>query len=251
MAAQESFQGQVIVITGAGSGIGQATSIKLATMGASIALSDINTTSLEATLVQCIEKNSEGKYISKQLDVGDVSAVNAHIATVMETFGRIDHVFNCAGVNPTKLALESVTDDYFDRLISTNIKGTFNITRACIPYLLPGASFVNVSSIAGIKPSAGTAVYSATKAAIIGFSKSMALELGPRGIRTNVVAPGDIETPSNCAVMEGREALEEAASKVALRRVGQPGEVADVVTFLFSSGSKYMNGSVVEINGGI
>ncbi|KAI9148862.1 3-oxoacyl-[acyl-carrier-protein] reductase FabG [Paramyrothecium foliicola] len=251
MATPTSFQGQVILITGAGSGIGRATSIKLAALGASLALSDINASSLEETIAQCTKDSLEQKHIYQQLDVGDSDKVNTHISTVIEQLGRIDHVFNCAGVNPTKVAIKSVTDDYFSKLVDTNIKGTFNITRASTPHLKSGASFVNVSSIAGIKPSAGTAVYSATKAAIIGFSKSLAMELGPRGIRVNVVAPGDIETPSNCAVVAGREALASAASKVALRRIGQPEEVADAVVFLFGPGSQYMNGSVVEINGGV
>jgi NAD(P)-dependent dehydrogenase (short-subunit alcohol dehydrogenase family) len=170
---------------------------------------------------------------------------------VIQKFGAIHHVFNCAGINPTSIPLEETTDEYWDRLVSVNLKGVFNVTRAVIPHLKSGASFVNVSSISGIRPSAQQAVYCTTKYGLIGFSKSMALELGPRGIRTNVVAPGYIDTPTNAGIVKGGEAVEKMVNGNALGRLGTPEEVADVVCFLFGEESRYMNGSVVEIDGGI
>ncbi|TVY68676.1 3-oxoacyl-[acyl-carrier-protein] reductase FabG, partial [Lachnellula suecica] len=161
------------------------------------------------------------------------------------------HILNCAGVNPTNLPTAEITDEYWDTLVNTNLKGLFNITRACIPHLVSGASFVNVSSVAGLGPTAGFAVYCATKYGIIGFSKCMALELGPKGIRTNVVAPGFIDTPTNAAVVSGPGVVEQYVKRVAVGRMGTPEEVADAVVFLFGEGSRYMNGSVVEISGGI
>jgi len=110
---------------------------------------------------------------------------------------------------------------------------------------------VNVSSISGLRPTAGHAVYCATKYAIIGFSKCLALELGPVGIRVNVVAPGFIDTPTNASVVEGPEAVERVRKTVALGRVGVPEDIADVVAFLMGEGARYMNGSVVEVNGGV
>lgn len=123
----------------------------------------------------------------------------------MEKCGRLDHLFNCAGINPTSIPLEETTDEYWDKLVSVNLKGVFNVTRAAIPHLKKGASIVNVSSISGIRPSAQQSVYCTTKYGLIGFSKCVALELGPRGIRTNVVAPGYIDTPTNAGIVKGGE----------------------------------------------
>jgi NAD(P)-dependent dehydrogenase (short-subunit alcohol dehydrogenase family) len=177
--------------------------------------------------------------------------VNNFIASVVRKHGHIDHIFNCAGVNPTTIPTAEITDAYWDKLINTNLKGTFNITRACIPHLQSGSSFVNVSSTCGLQPNAKFPVYCATKYAVIGFSKSIALELGPKGIRTNILAPGYIDTPTNASVVEGPESVARAADGVSLGRVGTPEEIADVVAFLFSEDSRYMNGSVVEVSGGL
>lgn len=135
--------------------------------------------------------------------------------------------------------------------MNTNLKGIFNITRAVIPHLESGSSFVNVSSTAGLRPSAQTAVYCATKAAIIGFSKSVALELGPKGMRVNVICPGPVETPTNMTVVEGGEEMEKMRRRIALGRVGNVEDVADVVVFLMGEGARYMNGSVAEVSGGL
>lgn len=115
----------------------------------------------------------------------------------------------------------------------------------------PGGSYVNVSSICGLHPVANQAIYCATKYGVIGFSKSMALELGPKGIRTNVVAPGYIDTPTNAGVVKGPEYVKRMEQGNSLGRLGTPEEVADVVAFLMSGEARYMNGSVVEIDGGL
>lgn len=173
------------------------------------------------------------------------------IDATMQKFGAIHHIFNCAGVNPTSIPLQETTDAYWDKLVNTNLKGVFNVTRGVIPHLKSGASFVNVSSISGLRGSAQQAVYCTTKYGLIGFSKCMALELGPKGIRTNVICPGYIDTPTNAGIVKGGEAVERMRNGNALGRLGTPAEVADVVAFLFGEESRYMNGSVVEIDGGI
>jgi NAD(P)-dependent dehydrogenase (short-subunit alcohol dehydrogenase family) len=241
------FQDKVFLVTGAGSGIGRATAIKLSKLGATLALADINSDSLGEILLIC----EKGDHFTSAFDVGLTGPCNAFIAAIIEKYSRLDHVFNCAGVNPTSLATESITDAYWDKLINTNLKGLFNITRASIPYLESGASFVNVSSVAGLQATAGFAVYCASKYGIIGFSKCMALELGPKGIRTNVVAPGFIDTPTNAGVVAGKEAVEGMAKGISMGRFGTADEVADVVIFLFGEDARYMNGSVVEVNGGL
>jgi len=241
------FTGKVVLITGAGSGIGRATSIKISQLGATLALTDINGPSLSSTLTLC----SPGDHLTSAFDIGSSPDCNIFITIIIEKYTSINHIFNCAGINPTSLPTDSITDAYYDSLLTTNLKGMFNITRACIPHLESGASFVNVSSVAGLRPTAGFAVYCASKYGVIGFSKCMALELGPKGIRTNIVAPGYINTPTNAMVMAGKEAVESMEKKVACGRMGTPEEVADVVIFLFGEESRYMNGSVVEINGGL
>lgn len=242
-----SFKDKVILVTGAGSGIGRGTSIKLASLGATLALSDINPTSLSDSLTLC----TPGNHITSAFDVGSTEAANTFVSEVIAKYGQIDHIFNCAGVNPTTLPTAEITDAYWDKIMNTNLKGMFNITRACIPHLKTGASFVNVSSVCGLGPTAGFAAYCASKYGVIGFSKCIALELGPKGIRANVIAPGYIDTPTNASVVAGPASVERMRSGVSLGRVGTPEEVADVVAFLFSEESRYMNGSVVEVTGGI
>lgn len=135
-------------------------------------------------------------------------------------------------MNPTSIPLEDTSEDYWDKLVTTNLKGVFLVTRACVPHLQRGASIVNVSSISGIRGSALQSVYCTTKFGLIGMSKSLALELGPRGIRVNCVAPGYIDTPSNAGIVKGGEAVERMRTGNALERLGSPEEVADVVAFL-------------------
>ncbi|KAE8446799.1 hypothetical protein EG329_011576 [Mollisiaceae sp. DMI_Dod_QoI] len=241
------FEGKIVIITGAGSGIGRATSIKLSQQGATLALADINPTSIQETLSLC----SPGSHSTSAFDVSSTSSCNSFIQTTIQIHARINHIFNCAGRNPMTISTADITDEYWDSIINTNVKGIFNITRAAIPHLESGASFVNVSSVCGLQPTSGLASYCASKYAVIGFSKCLALELGPKGIRTNVVAPGYINTPTNSGVVEGKEAVERMESAVAMRRMGTPEEVADAVIFLFTEEARYMNGSVVEINGGL
>ncbi|KAF2257781.1 NAD(P)-binding protein [Lojkania enalia] len=241
------FQDKVCLITGAGSGIGRATAVKMASLGASLSLCDINYDNLSATAKQCA---STPRHLD-DVDVGSKQEVEKFIKDTIGKLGGIEFVFNCAGVNPTSIPLEETSDEYWDRLMNANLRGVFNITRGVIPHLKRGASIVNVSSISGIRGSAQQAVYCTTKFGLIGFSKCMALELGPKGIRTNVVAPGYIDTPTNAGIVKGGEAVTRMINGNALGRLGTPEEVADVVAFLFGEESRYMNGAVLEIDGGI
>jgi NAD(P)-dependent dehydrogenase (short-subunit alcohol dehydrogenase family) len=241
-----SFQNKVILITGAGSGIGRGTSIKMAQLGATLALADINSASLAETLDLC----PKADHYTSAFDVGSTETCNSFIAAIISRYGHIDHIFNCAGINGIYQSTVDVTDAYWEMLFNVNVKGFFNITRACIPHLQRGASFVNVTSNFGITPGPGYAVYCATKSAVIGFSKSVALELGPKGIRTNIIAPGAVRTPTNVQVLTGEEGLKKLSKVISLKRIGEPEDIADVVAFLFSEEARYMNGAVVEVTGG-
>ncbi|KAK0296978.1 hypothetical protein LTS00_004257 [Friedmanniomyces endolithicus] len=229
------FTGKVCLITGAASGIGRATALKMASLSATLALSDINQPGLEETTTMC-----EGSPMTEVFDVGRSAACDAFVDSVMAKFGRLDFVFNCAGT----------TDAYYDKLMDTNLRGTYNMTRAAMPHLQAGAAIVNTSSIMGVTVAANYAIYCATKFAIVGFTKAMAMELGTKQVRVNAVAPGYINTPTNAGVVAGPAAVAEQEKKIAMGRMGTAGEVADVVAFLFSDESRYMNGSIVEITGG-
>jgi NAD(P)-dependent dehydrogenase (short-subunit alcohol dehydrogenase family) len=242
------FTSRVALITGAASGIGRATAQKLASLGSKLALSDINSEGLAETIRLC---NGEGHY-TEVSSVADATACTAFVENTVSHFGRLDFVFNCAGVNPTAFDLTDTTDEYFDKLVSTNLKGTFAITRAAIPHLekQPSSSIVNVSSIMGVSVSSRISVYCMTKFGINGFTKAMALELGPKGVRINSVAPGYIDTPTNAGVVEGGDAVRRQEEKSGMGRMGTADEVADVVAFLFSDEARYVNGSVFEVTGG-
>lgn len=229
------FAGKVALITGAASGIGRATAIKLASDGAKLALSDINAAGLEETNKQC----GNGHY-TEVSSVADSKACQSFVDNAAAKLGRLDFVFNCAGVNPTAYALTETSDEYWDLLVNTNLKGTYAISRAAIPHLErsaasppPGPSIVNVTSIMGVSVSPNYAIYCATKHGIVGFTRALALELGPRQIRVNAVAPGYIDTPTNAGVVAGGEAVREQEKQVAMGRMGTAGEIADVVAFLF------------------
>jgi len=233
----DRFSGKVCLITGAASGIGRATALKLASEGATLALSDINESGLQETISQCSGTN----HYTSLSNVASTSACQLFVETAVTHLGRLDFVFNCAGVNPTAYSLTETSDEYWDLLVNTNLRGTYAITRAAIPHLersaaassLPGPAIVNVTSIMGVSVAANYAIYCATKHGIVGFTRALALELGPKQIRVNAVAPGYIDTPTNAGVVAGGDAVKEQESKVAMGRMGTAGEVADVVAFLF------------------
>ncbi|KAJ5267586.1 hypothetical protein N7478_010394 [Penicillium angulare] len=247
-----ALTGKVVIITGASSGIGRATALKAASSGAHLALGDINTNGLQDVLEECnAVKAADASHQIFAFDVSDSTQCNQSIEAVVAHFGKIDHLFNCAGINPTSIATEDVSDETWDKLINTNLRGVFSMTRGCLPHMKSGSSIVNVSSVCGNYPVAHFAVYCAAKYGVVGFSKSVALEVGSKGVRVNIVAPGAIETPTNSAVRGGAAALKHAADESGLKRIGRPDEVANVVLFLFSDQSSYMNGAVLDIDGGL
>lgn len=228
------FEGKVCLITGAASGIGQATAQKMHELGAQLSLGDIDRDGLDKTTHLCA--GTEHRPLVFHVDVSDTGSCRRFIDDTIAQLGRLDHVFNCAGVNPTAYPLTSTTDDYWDTLVDTNLKGTYAVSRAAIPHLIaagPGSGIVNVSSIMGVSAAAEYAIYCATKWGVVGFTKALALELGAQGVRVNAVAPGYIDTPSNAGVLAGPRAVREQEGRVAMGRMGTPGEIADVVAFLF------------------
>ncbi|KAJ8118785.1 hypothetical protein OPT61_g312 [Boeremia exigua] len=228
------FTDRVILITGAASGIGRATTLKLAAQGASVAICDVNTSMLADT-ESMLPKGTP--FLSQKVDVSSEKDVISFIEAVVEKFGRLDHVFNCAGLNPTNIPFQDTSLAYFDMQMGVNVKGVFLVTRESLKHLKRGASIVTVSNT--------------TKHAVIGMMKSIALEYGPKGIRANCVAPGYIATPSNSGIVQGGEIVERWAKACALERWGTPEDVADVVVFLFSDEARYVSGAVYEVDGAV
>lgn len=249
----DSLAGKIIFITGAASGIGKAAALKLAKLGANLVLTDVVEIEYEVAFPDSSQQSDLSPIITAELDVSNEAQCQLVVKEVVQYYGRIDHVFNCAGINPTAYSILELPDGYFDKLWAVNVKGTYNVTKAALPHMKEhaGCSFVNVSSIMGQRPAARIAAYCATKYAVMGFSKSMALELGPKGIRVNIIAPGFIDTPTNNSVVAGPDAVKESEASVSLGRMGTAEEVADVVAFLMSKEARYMNGSEVSINGGL
>ncbi|KAL4955826.1 3-oxoacyl-reductase [Aspergillus filifer] len=250
------FQGKRVLVTGAGSGIGKATAQKLSTLGATLILCDINADFLEAVKSALEEDITQPKHIYQQYDVASSAACETVVSGLPnkddgDTSQKLDYLLNCAGINPTNIPITDTSDAYVTRLLDVNIRGTINMSRACVALLGRGSSIVNVSSNCGLRGYAGYTVYCATKHAIVGFTKALALELGPKGIRVNAVAPGPIDTPTMVGNVAGGDANERLKSGLALGRLGEAEEVADVVAFLFSGQSSFVTGSVVEVTGGL
>ncbi|KAH6633132.1 hypothetical protein C7974DRAFT_165576 [Boeremia exigua] len=242
------FQDQVVLITGAASGIGRATTLKLATQGASLAICDINMSMLTDT-ESILPENTP--VLCQKVDVSSEEDVVSFVKAVVSKFGRLDHVFNCAGLNPSNIPFDETSLEYFDKQIGVNVKGVFLVTRESLKHLKRGASIVTVSSMSGTRGTALQSIYNTTKHAVIGMMKSVALEYGPKGIRANCVAPGYINTPSNSGIVQGGEIVEKWAKACALERWGTPEDVADVVVFLFSEEARYVSGAVYEVDGAV
>jgi NAD(P)-dependent dehydrogenase (short-subunit alcohol dehydrogenase family) len=195
-----SFGSKIVLIIGAGRGIGRGASIKLAKLGATLALTDINEASLDKTCNLCTSTNH---HYTSAFDVGSTEKCNEYVSVIISKYNGIGHIFNCIGINGVYQSTVDVTDAHWDKMFNTNAKGFLNITRACIPYLKSGAPLVNPISAFGISPVASFAAYRAINAAVIGFSMNMALELGPRRIRTNITVPEAVRAPTNLQVIVG------------------------------------------------
>jgi 3-oxoacyl-[acyl-carrier protein] reductase len=243
------LEGKTAVITGAARGIGKAIAMRFAAEGANIAFTDLNydenVQKLEKELASLGVK-AKG-YASNAANHADTQEV---VNKIVADFGRIDVLINNAGITRDG-ALKRMTEEQWDLVINVNLKSVFNFTKAVQPVMWKqgNGSIVNMSSIVGVNGNANQANYSASKAGIIGFSKSVAQEVGTRNIRCNAVAPGFIITEMTGALPD--EVRNEWMQKIALRRGGTPEDVSNVCLFLASDLSSYVTGQVLQVCGGM
>ena len=244
------LKGKKILITGGSRGIGKAIALKLAEAGGDIAFTYCGS-DLEA--VQAIEEALRAfgvKVKSVYSDASDFKATHKVVEDMVEAFGGLDVLINNAGITRDNLLLRMSETDW-DAVLNVNLKSVFNTVKAAIKTFLKqrSGSIINIASIVGISGHAGQANYAASKAGIIGFTKSIALELGSRNIRANVIAPGFIAT----AMTDQLEASlqQEWIQKIPLKRVGLPEDVANCALFLASDASSYITGQVIQVDGGL
>ncbi|HZJ79279.1 MAG TPA: 3-oxoacyl-[acyl-carrier-protein] reductase [Dysgonamonadaceae bacterium] len=243
------LEGKTALITGAARGIGRAIAISFAEAGANIAFTvrkvDDNMKSLEAELATFGVKVKP--YVS---DAADFEATHKTVEQIKQDFGAIDILINNAGITRDGLMMR-MTEEQWDSVINVNLKSAFNFIHAITPIMMrqKKGSVINLTSVVGISGNAGQANYAASKAGVIGLTKSMAKEIGSRGVRVNAIAPGFIETDMTSALSD--EVRKEWAKQIPLRRGGTPKEVADVAMFLASDLSTYVTGQVVSVCGGM
>lgn len=243
------LEGKVAIVTGAARGIGKAVALKFASEGANIAFTDLT-----------IDEN--GLATQKELEAFGVKAkgyasnaanfeeTHNVVAEIVKDFGRVDILVNNAGITKDGLMMR-MSEAQWDAVLNVNLKSAFNFIHACTPVMMKqrAGNIINMASIVGVHGNAGQCNYSASKAGMIGLAKSIAQELGSRGIRANAIAPGFIITDMTAALPE--DVREEWCKKIPLRRGGTPEDVANIATFLASDMSSYVSGQVIQVDGGM
>ena len=242
------LEGKVALITGATRGIGKGIAEVFAKQGAQVAFTYAGSVDKAKALEEELGKITKVK--SYQSDASDYDAAQKLAADVIADFGKIDILINNAGITRDNLMLRMSKDDW-DTIIRVNLDSVFNLTKAVIKTMMKArnGSIINMTSVVGLKGNAGQANYAASKAGVIGFSKSIALELGSRNIRCNAIAPGFIETEMTAALDE--KTVQGWRESIPLKRGGQPEDVANACVFLASDMSSYITGQVLNVDGGM
>ncbi len=243
------LQGKVALVTGASRGIGKEIALTLAGYGAKVV---VNYNGSEEKAKQVVEEiqAAGGEACAVQCSVADYAACGEMIQGVLDTYGRIDILVNNAGITKDNLVMK-ISEEDFDAVIDTNLKGTFNTIKHMYRAFLKQKSgrIVNMASVTGILGNPGQANYAASKAGVIGLTKSVARELASRGITVNAVAPGYIDTDMTQAMTD--TAKEAVLSKIPLKRVGNTKDIAETVAFLASDKASYITGQVISVDGGM
>ncbi|MDR1414976.1 MAG: 3-oxoacyl-[acyl-carrier-protein] reductase [Odoribacteraceae bacterium] len=243
------LEGKIAVVTGASRGIGKAVALEFARQGASVAFTDLRRDDIAlATEAEIAATGVKTKMYAS--NAADFAATASTVEEITRDFGRVDILVNNAGITKDGLLMR-MSEEQWDAVIGVNLKSVFNFTKAVTAVMLRQrcGSVINMSSVVGVSGNAGQANYSASKAGIIGFTKSVAKELGSRNIRVNAVAPGFIITEMTGQLPE--EVRQEWASKIPLKRGGTPEDIARVCLFLASDLSAYVTGQTIHVCGGM
>jgi len=240
--------GNVAIVTGAGRGIGRAIALELADCGADVVICDIDKETVEATGKEIISRGRKSRWFC--VDVTDSDAINEMIKEVNSDFARIDILVNNAGITRDGLLIK-MKEDIWDLVLSVNLKSAFLLTKAVSRYMMKArrGRIVNISSVIGIIGNAGQANYAASKAGLIGLTKSVARELAPRNITVNAIAPGYIKTPLSDKLNNRQKEM--MLAQVPLGFVGEPEDIAKMVSFLVSDRARYITGQVIGVDGGM
>lgn len=243
-----SLSGRVAVIAGASRGIGAAVAREFARAGAAVGLGARNGSALEA-LVGELEREGH-RAIAVPTDISKPAEARALVERAVQAFGRLDILVNVAAVGPHFGPMETAEEHHWDETFRTNARGAFELSKAALEHLKPGGAIVHVTSTQGITASAQQGVYGMTKAAVESMVRSLASELGPRGIRVNAVAPGLVKTPLTEMILKMPAFVEPHLKATPLGRWGEPEEIARAVLFLASDASSYVNGHTLVVDGG-
>ena len=242
-----NFEGQAALITGAGRGIGKTIALKLAVSGADIILVDMSPE------MDDVRKEIEGmnrKCLTFQVDVTDLEAIYAMVNNIIEELGEIHILVNNAGITQDNLFMR-MKPEQWSKVIDVNLNGVFNVTKAVIRSMVKQryGKIINISSVVGFSGNPGQVNYSSTKSALVGFTKSLAREVGTRGVTVNAVAPGFIDTAMTQSLNESQQ--EAILQQIPLGRMGDAGDIANAVAFLASKEASYITGTVLHVNGGM
>ncbi len=243
------LKNEIALVTGGSRGIGKAIALKLAQEGAFVV---VNYTSNDEEAKRVVaEIAADGnKAIAIKADISNFSEAENLVKEIEEKVGKVTILINNAGITRDGLLMRMKEDDW-DKVINVNLKGAFNCTKACIKNMIKGkkGNIINVSSVVGLSGNAGQANYAASKAGLVGFTKSLAKEVGSRGIRVNCVAPGFIQTEMTSKLPD--DMVSKIKENIALGELGSPEDVAQLVLFLVSPAASYITGEVIKIDGGL
>lgn len=238
---------KVAIITGAANGLGLEAAITFVREGAKVALTDYDTTGAKRA-EELKEQGADVEFF--QVDVAERNSVDQMVAAVMERFGKIDILINNAGITRDAM-LTKLSQEDFQKVIDVNLTGVFNCTQAVVPHMIANGKgkIVSTSSVTGVYGNVGQTNYAASKAAVVGMTKTWAKELGRKGINVNAVVPGFIETGMVATVPE--KVINQLKQMIPLQKLGKPSDIANAYLFLSSSEADYVNGTTLHVDGGI
>lgn len=241
-----SFENKVVVITGAAGGIGKAMVHRFAKDGASVAVCDLRGASELAA-------EFDEKVKGYEFDITDREVTKNMMEKIVTDFGKIDVLINNAGINvgpEERHTVDAFSDKWWDAILKVDLDGTYNCTKSALPYMGEGSAIINISSIVGMVPLRNQCAFTAAKAAVINFTKAIAMELSPKGIRANALCPGSVGIAITNKLWSNNSAMEGLLSHIPMGRQGYPEEIANATAFLASDAASYVTGAVLPVDGG-